>query len=162
MQIIKHGQIVEDRWIHLEEGHPLESGQSATVSLERLKSLSSNDMATPEALGVRMTPSDDILGIATALPQLQLVVLMMQPFTDGRSFSQARNLRESLGYTGEIRVCGDFLRDQMFYLHRLGVNSFQFAENTNLNDRLKAFSEFSEVYQAAQDEPTPLYRRRTA
>jgi uncharacterized protein (DUF934 family) len=162
MQIIKHGSIVEDGWIHLEDDAPLLSGQSVTVSLDRLKSLTDADWTTPSALGVRVSPAENIDDISPFSSKVTLINLVMQPFTDGRSFSQARNLREDLNYRGEIRVSGDFLRDQMFYLHRLGVDSFEFANGIDLNDRLKAFSEFSETYQAAQDTPTPLYRRRSA
>ena len=84
----------------------------------------------------------------------------MATFTDGRAFSQARLLRDRHGYAGELRARGDFLRDQMFFLRRVGVDAFEFPEGTNLQDRLKAFEEFSVTYQAAVDNPEPLYRRR--
>jgi uncharacterized protein (DUF934 family) len=48
----------------------------------------------------------------------------------------------------------------MFFLSRVGVDAFEFPEGTDLQDRLKAFDEFSVTYQAASDTPEPLYRRR--
>lgn len=160
MKVIKNGQIAEDLWTHLEDDIAIEAGVCATVTLDRLETLSESAYKTAQKLGVRIAPSEDVNRLKTHLHQLDLVVLAMNPFTDGRSFSQSRILREQLGYQGEIRASGDFLRDQMYSLQRLGVDSFEFAEGTHLEDRLKAFSEFTVIYQAAQDEPQPLYRRR--
>ena len=160
MKIIKSGHIVEDQWTHLDDERALPSGASVTVGLDRLEALPESESQIASQLGVRIGPHEDVTRVKAQLHRLKLGVLMMNPFTDGRSFSQARILREQLGFQGEIRASGDFLRDQMYYLHRLGVDSFEFAEGTDLNDRLKAFSEFSVTYQAAQDEPQPLYRRR--
>jgi len=160
MKIIKSGHIIEDQWTHLDDECAVPSGASVTVGLGRLDALSEPECQTASQLGVRIGPDEDVNRVKAHLHRLALVVLVMSPFTDGRSFSQARILREQLGFRGEIRASGDFLRDQMYYLHRLGVDSFEFAEETDLNDRLKAFREFSVTYQAAQDEPQPLYRRR--
>ena len=160
MKVIKNGAMVEDQWTHLEDDSALNPGVCATVTLGRLETLSENESSVAAKLGARIAPSEDVNRLAPYLSQLDLVVLAMNPFTDGRSFSQARILREQLGYRGEIRAKGDFLRDQMYALQRLGVDSFEFAEGTDLVDRLKAFTEFTVTYQAAQDEPQPLYRRR--
>lgn len=160
MKIIKSGHIVDDQWTQLEDEDALIAGSQVTVSLKRLESLSESESQAPSRLGVRIGPDEDVNQLKAHLKGVDLVVLTMNPFTDGRSFSQARILREQLGFQGEIRASGDFLRDQMYYLHRLGVDSFEFAEGTDLNDRLKAFTEFTVTYQAAQDEPQPLYRRR--
>lgn len=160
MRIIKSDQIVEDHWIHLDEESDLPSGTCATVSLDRLEALSEKESETLAKLGVRIGPDQDVSRLKAQMKRIDMVVLTLSPFTDGRSFSQARILREQLGFQGEIRASGDFLRDQMYYLHRLGVDSFEFAEGTDLNDRLRAFNEFTVTYQAAQDEPQPLYRRR--
>jgi uncharacterized protein (DUF934 family) len=160
MKIIKGGHIVEDHWTHLDDEHAPQAGSSATLSLDRLDSLADGERQGLSQLGVRIGPDEDVNRLKAHIQRIALVVLTMNPFTDGRSFSQARVLREQLGFQGEIRAAGDFLRDQMYYLHRLGVDSFEFAEGTDLQDRLKAFSEFTVTYQAAQDEPQPLYRRR--
>ena len=160
MKIIKNGQIVDDLLTHLDDGNALQAGSLATVTLHRLESLTESESQVPSQLGVRIGPDEDVSRLKSHINRMGLVVLAMNPFTDGRSFSQARILREQLGFQGEIRASGDFLRDQMYYLYRLGVDSFEFAEGTDLNDRLKAFTEFTVTYQAAQDEPQPLYRRR--
>ncbi|MGE5651153.1 MAG: DUF934 domain-containing protein, partial [Bacillota bacterium] len=80
-------------------------------------------------------------------------------FSDGRGFSIAYNLRVRLGYAGELRAIGDVLRDQMFYMQRVGFNAFATREDRNIHDALKSLSDFSEAYQAAWDKKLPLYRR---
>jgi len=80
---------------------------------------------------------------------------------DGRSFSTARILRERYGFKGELRAIGNFIRDQLCYLRRCGVNAFAFANpDTNLEIAVKSLTDFSEYYQASVDQPLPLFRRR--
>lgn len=156
MHVIKNSTIVEAPCSHLSDEEQTPVSGLFSLSLKRFKQDSSH--LDPKA-GVRLLPNESPLELEGALAALPLVVLEMPAFTDGRSFSQARILRQEMGYDGEIRVIGDFLRDQMFFLSRLGVDTFEFPEGTNLQDRLTAFREFSVTYQAACDDPQPLYRR---
>lgn len=158
MTLIKNGVITTNDWQHLPDDAPLPASGKVTVTLHRW--LSDQSLLRDTVEGIRLAPEDDLGLLKDALPTLKLVVLDMTAFTDGRSFSQARLLRDRLGFAGEIRVRGDFLRDQMFYLSRSGVTAFEFPEDTHLEDRLLAFKEFTVTYQAASDTPDPLYRRR--
>ncbi|MCY1219369.1 hypothetical protein D9M68_495740 [compost metagenome] len=54
------------------------------------------------------------------------------------------------------------LRDQLFALKRCGFDAFALRADKDPYDALKAFEDFSEVYQASSDQPLPLFRRRTA
>ena len=84
---------------------------------------------------------------------------------DGRGYTTARLLRERYGFTGELRAFGDIGRDQLFYLNRVGFDSFAIGEEPgvgNVADALSAFDDFPEAYQAASDQPEPLFRRRAA
>lgn len=81
-------------------------------------------------------------------------------FTDGRHCSTAYLLRNRYGYKGEVRAIGDVLRDQLFSYLRVGFDAFALREDKDPLDALKAFEEFSEVYQASTDQPLPLFRRR--
>ena len=159
MDIIKDGSIEADTFTHLDQDAALPKG-GFSVSLTRWQSEKSALLATGQPLAVRVLPAETIEDLREDLALLSMVVIEMNPFTDGRSFTQIRALREHLGFRGEIRVLGDFLRDQMFFLHRLGANAFEFAHGTDLKDRLKAFEEFTVTYQAASDQPQPLFRRR--
>ena len=161
MAIIKNGAISANEWRHAADDEALPAG-GASVSVQRWKAEKNNLLARNAPLGVRLAASDAPEDIAEDLQRLELVVLEMAHFADGRVFSTARLLRERYGYAGEIRAKGDFLRDQMFHLSRVGVNAFEFAEGVDLEAMLPAFAEFSVTYQPAADEPRPLYRRRGA
>jgi len=51
------------------------------------------------------------------------------------------------------------LRDQLFYMQRVGFNAFATRADRNIQDALKGLTDFSEVYQASVDQPLPLFRR---
>lgn len=159
MKIIKDGVIADNLWTHIADDETPPAG-NFTVSLARWQNEKSSLTAPGQSIGIRISSTDNIESLADDLCHISQVTLDMAAFTDGRSFTQARLLRERLGFVGEIRVRGDFLRDQMHFLSRMGVNAFEFPEGTNLEDRLKAFSEFSVTYQTGADAPLPLYRRR--
>lgn len=92
--------------------------------------------------------------------QLPVIALHFPEFKDGRPFSSARELRQRMAYTGEIRATGDVLRDQLFYMHRCGFNAFVLREDQDLDAALAAFNDFHDAYQPAIDQPLPLFRRR--
>lgn len=158
--IIRDGEIVHDDWTHLADGDALPSGnERVTLSLSRY--LEHRDaLRSRPATGVRLGPSDDPEAIAGLLPDLALVVLEVPTFRDGRHFSTARLLRGRHAYTGELRARGDVLPDQMFYMHRCGINSFEVRADKRLDTALRCLRSFSVTYQGAEDQALPLYRRR--
>ena len=159
MSLIKNGQPVIDSWVHLDdESAPVDS--AFTVSWKRWLAEKELLESSGQLVGIRLSTSDLPENTGIDYTHIQLIVLDIPQFTDGRAFSQARILRDQLGYSGEIRARGDFLRDQMFFLGRVGVNAFEFPEGTDLQDRVKAFEEFTVTYQSAADTREALYQRR--
>ena len=108
---------------------------------------------------VQLEPGETPQALLQGLEQLSLVAINFPIFTDGRGFSYARELREN-GYKGEIRAVGNFIRDQLFYLQRCGFNAFEFASAIDLDAALASLEDFGDAYQAAPDQPKPLFRRR--
>ena len=51
------------------------------------------------------------------------------------------------------------LRDQLFYMQRVGFNAFAVRADKNIDDALKGLTDFSEKYQTSWDEKVPLFRR---
>lgn len=161
MAIIKDGVIYDsDKWKHGDDNAPLPDGP-VTLSFARWQAEHVDLVSRNTPLGIRLSTSDDMETVKAHLSTCELIVLDIPHFADGRVFSQARLLRERYRYAKELRVRGDFLRDQIFFLTRVGVNSFEFREGTDLADTLRAFTEFSVTYQAAVDNPDPLYRRHS-
>ncbi|MCY1401507.1 hypothetical protein D3C76_530940 [compost metagenome] len=59
-----------------------------------------------------------------------------------------------------MRAIGDVLRDQLFYMHRCGFDAFAIRPDKDPHEALEGLKDFSVSYQAATDEPLPLFRRR--
>ena len=65
---------------------------------------------------------------------------------------------ELLGITEAAQV-PLVLRDQLFYMARCGIDSFALKAGKDVEGALEAFRDFSITYQAAADDPRPLFRR---
>jgi uncharacterized protein (DUF934 family) len=115
-----------------------------------------------EQLGVWLAPNDEPAELVADFDAIGAVAVDFPVFRDGRGYSIARLLRERHGWRGELRAIGDVLRDQLLYLSRCGFDTFAVRADKDIHDALRAFAEFSEVYQAANDQPNPLFRRRSA
>ncbi len=98
--------------------------------------------------------------IADDLHSLPLIALNFPAFSDGRSYTNARELRQKYGYKGEIRAVGDVLRDQLYYMGQCGFDTFEIRHDQDAELCLDAFKDFKTGYQSTIAEPTPLFRRR--
>lgn len=112
-------------------------------------------------IGVWLQPSEDPAALTKAEPLPELIAVHFPVFTDGRGYSTARLLRERHAFRGELRAFGDVLRDELFELARCGFDAFELRADQDADAALKAFHDFSEVYQAATDRG-PLFERRFA
>lgn len=91
--------------------------------------------------------------------RFSVIAVDFPKFSDGRGYSIAYNLRARMGYSGELRAIGDVLRDQLFYMQRVGFDTFEPRPDRDINDALKGLKDFSEVYQTSIDQKQPLFRR---
>lgn len=158
MLIIKDSEIIKDHWTHIADD-PIPEDGCVTVSLSRWKAERDVLAARDGELGLRITSEDNLEEIVDDLAHFQLIALEFPVFTDGRCFSYARLLRDRYGYSGELRAVGNYIRDQVYFLSRVGVNAFEFAEPQDLQGALNSLRDFSVNYQACADEREPLYRR---
>ncbi len=155
----------QDRWTLLREASGPEvlraaPGRSFIVPLDfylRYRGLLDE---YPGEKGVWLDSHETPEAIAGDLANLAIIALNFPVFRDGRSFTNARELREHYRYQGEIRAIGDVLRDQLFYMARCGFDSFALRHDQDPETCLAAFRDFSTGYQASIDEPAPLFRRR--
>ena len=147
MQIIKDQQIVNDGWTHVADDDPVYSG-NITVSPQRWQTNRQQLLNHTGELGLRLSTEDRLEDIASDLSHFSLMELNFKVFADGRCFSQAWLLRNRFHFEGEIRVTGQFMRDQIYYLQRVGVNSFKLENNTDLTGMLSTLKDFSVHYQA--------------
>jgi uncharacterized protein (DUF934 family) len=98
-------------------------------------------------VGVRLIPSDGVDSIINDIENIQLIELEFPDFADGRLFSHAWLLRTRYNYLKEIRAIGNYIPDQVFYLSRVGVNSFLPSKSSDLPFVLANLNDFSVKYQ---------------
>ena len=95
--------------------------------------------------------SEDVTRLGERLDGIELIILQFPKFTDGRAYTQARLLRERLGYAGELRAAGQVYIDQIPFMLRCGFDSFASAQKGFAEALTKARTLFSVVYQPTGD-----------
>lgn len=162
MRVIKDNSIVEDNWQHIDQIDVDQSLPDGDVIIpfsywqaNRVALLNRNS-----GLGICIGGDVETEEIAGDLGHFSLIALEFPKFNDGRSYSHARLLRDRYGFKGELRAVGDVLRDQLFFMKRCGIDSFELRKDKDIEDALNAFSEFSVKYQPAADTAEPVWRHR--
>ncbi len=146
-RIIKDGAVVEDSW------------DGRLLDLESYNAAVEGGEAPSAEIAVQLEPGEEPAAIAGDLHRIPMVAIHFPVFTDGRGFSYARELRQR-GYEGEIRAVGSFIRDQLAYLARCGVNAYAFDGDIDLEAAVGSLQGFSDHYQADVLQSEPLFRRR--
>jgi uncharacterized protein (DUF934 family) len=163
-EIIKNRAVVADDWnvLRLNEGETPEAIEvpagKVIVPLTVWKAQREKLQGRAE-LGVWIASSERAEDLKDELDNFKVIAVDFPKFMDGRGYSIAYNLRSRLGYTGELRAIGDVLRDQLFYMHRVGFDAFAVRADKNIHDALKGLTDFSETYQSSWDQKNPLFRR---
>ena len=158
--IDKNGQPVEDRYTRVEDDAPIPEGVPVLLGAERF-------LAEAEALDGRQAPvgvlwpnSRRIEEIAPHLGQLSLVALYFPTFRDGRAYSQARLLRERLGWHGPLRATGNVLRDQFLFMLRAGFDELEAVKDADAAAFAEEMKSYTVFYQPTGDGRTSILRAR--
>lgn len=152
--VIRARQVIEDHWVLIEDGAEIPADVKPLLSLKALaQSVPSGEF------GLYLNPDDEPEHAQSWFKRVALIAVRFPVFSDGRGYSTATLLRR-LGWQGELRAVGDVLRDQLFYLSRVGFDSFAIREDRSAHEALAALNDFSERYQGAADQPLPLFRRQ--
>lgn len=163
-EVIKNRAVVSDDWfvLRLAEG---ESADSVTVPAgQTIVPLNVWDaqqavLSGRIDIGVWLAGNERPEALKDVFDRIALIAVDFPKFTDGRGYSIAYNLRARLSYQGELRAIGDVLRDQLFYMSRVGFDAFATRPDRNIRDALKGLTDFSESYQTSWDQKTPLFKR---
>jgi uncharacterized protein (DUF934 family) len=162
--IIKDGAIQQNSWQLI---NPSESGEyqlpnsgDIIVPLKLWQNQAELLEQHSGKVGIWINSDEEPEWIADGLQKLPLIAINFPIFTDGRGYSYARLLRERYGFQGEIRAIGDVTQDQLFYMRRCGFDSFSLKEGKEIEPALNSLTSISHSYQAAVDQPQPLFRRR--
>ena len=162
MRVIKDKRIMDDGWQRLETVEPGQTLPEGDIVIPFRYWVEHREAMFSRAgrLAVCIDGEDETEEVARYLQHFPLIALDFPVFKDGRCYSHARLLRDRYGYTGEPRAVGDVLRDQLFYMHRCGIDSFQLRADKDMENALEAFNDFGVKYQAASDGVPPIYRLR--
>jgi len=158
MRVIKNRELIDDGWALLPPDAAMPETGDVIVGLAQWNAHHDSFERRPGKVGL-LLKSDEEPEDIQALVQLALIAIEFPRFTDGRGYTSARLLRDRLHFEGELRAVGDVLRDQLFYMARCGIDSFALKAGKDVEGALEAFRDFSITYQAAADDPRPLFRR---
>lgn len=163
--LIKDGKVVDNTWQLIGKDLELEDtlkvkGEQLLVPLVLWQEHKNALQQSGKQIGVWLDSDDDPYELANDAGELALVAVNFPVFRDGRAFSSAAIVRERLGYKNELRAIGDVLRDQLFYMKKCGINSFELPESVDAEEALAAFGDFADNYQSTVENPAPLFRRR--
>lgn len=165
MMIIKNKTLVEDDWqvLRLSEQETAENvavpDGKVIVPLKVWLAQRNTTLKQRGDLGVWFASDERPEDLKADVQKFSVIAIDFPKFSDGRGYSIAFNLRARQGFTGELRAIGDVLRDQLFYMQRVGFDAFAPRPDRDIHDVLKGFEDFSEVYQTSFDEKLPLFRR---
>ena len=160
MPLLKNGAVIDDRWRRLADDDPLPGTDAVIVTLARWRA--DRALAARNGpLGLAIKNSEPVQPLAHEIHHFELIALEFPKFTDGRAYSQARLLRERLGFAGELRATGQVLPDQLLFMQRCGFDAFEIAKGAPLEAWKRAMESFSVFYQPAADgrEPVNSLRR---
>lgn len=146
MPLLKNNSFINDTWVTIADDDVIADGARVIVSLARLQRDWDTLARHTGMLGVVIPNNADERALAPYFAQVALVVVNFPAFTDGRSYSQARQLRLD-GYRGEIRATGNILPDQLQFMLQVGVDSFEVSDRFTLEDWQKAAQQMQLTYQ---------------
>ena len=141
------------------EANGLPANGKVMVPLTYWKAHKNELLARAAGACVWLDAGEETADIADDLGQLDTIGLNFPHYKDGRSYSYARELRGRYGYQGDIVALGEVLRDQMFYMQRVGFNVFEPRADRDINAALEGLSDFSLAYQGDVLDARPIWRR---
>lgn len=159
-KLIKDGQIIDDNIIVIDADFEGEIPNSAVIVPLTYFKEHKTVLEKRSDVGVWLDSHEEPEALIDDLDSLPVIAINFPKFGDGRGYSYARLLRDRFKYKGELRAIGDVLQDQLFYMQRCGFNAFAVRADRDINSALTALTTFSSSYQAACDNPDPLFRRQ--
>ena len=151
MVLVENNQLqVTDSWHSINEETPQITDKSI-VSLAYWLENKAELTNHKGKLGLSVMGDDELSQFSNELNSFDLICINFPTFTDGRGYSLATSIRAA-GYKNGLRAVGDILPDQVFYLSRVGFNSFELADIELAEFAITKLKEFSVVSQPASDD----------
>lgn len=152
-------RVADDAFAHVADDQDLPAGD-VILSLARFQADGEALLSEGRRVGVRLKSDEQVEALAYDLPRLAVVALEFPKYRDGRAYTNARLLRERLGFGGQVRAVGEVLREQAFFMLRCGFDAFEPADEAGANEWQAALGRYRHVYQRAADDRTPAFAER--
>ena len=161
MPLLKSGKLVNDPWVHWIDDEPEPKDVPVIVSLRNWRDNREALLKRNTPLGLRLT-SEQVPGDVRAdLNCFDVIALDFPVFTDGRSYSNARRLRQRYNFQGEVRAIGNILRDQYLALTRCGFDALEVREGETEQNYEEAIATISIPFQSTLiGQPTAMSLRQ--
>ena len=161
-QLIETSELTQDKWILIDKDrdYPTENVNAGDYVILPLQLWSENRDQQTDKIGVWLDSDDTVEALEGQCEHLPIIAINFPTFADGRGYSLARQLRDKLGFSGELRAIGDVLKDQLFYYQRSGFSSFMIREDRPAEQAITGLSDFSLVYQPASDNRVTILQKR--
>lgn len=160
-KLIKNGRVVADEWktltlaaddtphnVRLPVGPVL---VPLSVWQVRRAELIHREYEHGWPLGVWLAAEEGPEEIGRDIDDFTVIAVEFDKFTDGKSYSTARLLREHYGFSGELRAIGDVPRDNPAFQHDVGFDAFSVRANQKAGSLLSGFFDFSAANQPDAD-----------
>lgn len=151
MALLQHGALQPNNWRFVGDDAAIPADGPVTVSLKRWQAEAETLRGRNAPIGVRLKNDEPAQVLGEDVHRLSVVEVEFPKFTDGRAYSQARILRDRLGYKGEVRAIGTILRDTYAHMVRCGIDAFDLPDDKPVEGFAAALQEFSAWYQPASD-----------
>jgi len=168
-KLIKGRAVAVDawKWLELQEGETPENvtlpAGEVIFPLPVWRARKDEIISCHKRIGLLLQPDERVEDIAGDLDYFVVIAVNFPKFVDGRGYSTAALLRQRYKYQGELRAVGDVLHDQLFFMKRVGFDSYALKDDKDALHAIETgFTTFAEPYQGATDQPLPAFRRRTA
>jgi uncharacterized protein (DUF934 family) len=107
-----------------------------------------------EEIGLWLYSHDELNMISKLkedINDFNVIGIYIEKFADGRIYSMGNLLRQKYNFINDLRALGDILKDQLFFLRRLGFTSFLIKEGKDPEDALKGLGDFTYSYQGMHE-----------
>ncbi len=167
MALFKDDRFVPDEWQRLPRGAALPADGKYILTLSQCQDHREQLATTNLPLGLLLEPASNPRDLGPEITRFSLIAVDFPKFSDGRGYSQARRLRDELGFSGELRAVGDILYDQLQLLARCGFDAFEITNGATLvlleSGRRPGLGLFYQPSAASEGpEPTRSWARRAA
>jgi uncharacterized protein (DUF934 family) len=153
-RLLRDGAIVEDDWAYPAEAEG-DPAAPVILTLTQWQSERCKWDTRGRRLGVVLQPSHQVALLTPDIQRFELIGAEFSGPSEGRGYSQARVLRESCKFSGELRATGYVRRDQVFFMARCGFNSFELPDG-EIEHARAALRAFSRAYQPSNDAGLPF------